>query len=186
MNKKVANAGHTVVKINKDSVSPILFCVTLIPLSKLLKNTGYSYEIYDNIINHLFYLDDLKLFAKNDQQRQGLLNTVKQFSYDIRKKFRQDKCAKAAFFRGKLLKAKDITLDTTTVIKYLETEESYQYLGVTERDGIQHSSMREKIRKEWLHRVRSIIRSELNACNRIDAISSLALSVVTYSFTIIN
>ena len=51
-----------------DSLSPILFCVTLIPLSKLLNNTGYGYKIYDNIINHLFYMDDLKLFAKNDQQ----------------------------------------------------------------------------------------------------------------------
>ena len=28
-----------------DSLSPILFCVTLIPLSKLLNNTGYGYKI---------------------------------------------------------------------------------------------------------------------------------------------
>ena len=34
--------------------------------------------------------------------------------------------------------------------------------------------------------VRSILRSELNARKRIDAINSLALPVVTYSFTIIN
>ena len=38
--------------------------------------------------------------------------------------------------------------DTTVVIKDLEPQESYKYLGVTEGDGIQHSSMREKIRKE--------------------------------------
>ena len=46
--------------------------------------------------------------------------------------------------------------------------------------------MREKIRKECFHRMRSILRSELNARNRIDAINSLALPVVTHSFTIIN
>ena len=57
-----------------DSLSVILFCVSLIPLSKLLNNTGYGYEIYDNTIKHLFYMDDLQLFAKNDQQLQGLLN----------------------------------------------------------------------------------------------------------------
>ena len=34
--------------------------------------------------------------------------------------------------------------------------------------------------------MRSILRSELNPCNTIDAINSLALPVVTYSFTIIN
>ena len=68
-----------------DSLSPILFCVTLIPLSKLLHNTGYGYEIYDNTIEHLFHMDDLKLLAENDQHLQGLLNIVKKLSDDIRK-----------------------------------------------------------------------------------------------------
>ena len=77
-------------------------------------------------------------------------------------------------------------LDTTMTIKDLEPEESYKYLGVTEGDGIQHSSMREKIRKEYFRRMRSVLRSELNARNRIDVINSLALPVVAYSFTIIN
>ena len=169
-----------------DSLSLILFCVALIILSKLLNSTGYGYKVYDNIINHLFYMDDLKLFAKNDQHLQGLLNIVKQISNDIWMEFGLDKCTKATFFRGKLLQAKNITLYTATIIKDLETEESYQYPEVTEGNGIQHFSMREKIRKECFRRVRSILRSELNARNRIDAINSLALPVVTYSFTIIN
>ena len=70
-------------------------------------------------------------------------------------------------FPWKLLKAKNCTLDTATVIKDLEPEESYKYLGVAEGDGIQPSSMREKIRKECFRSVRSILRSELNAGNRI-------------------
>ena len=105
-------------------------------------------------------MDNLKLFAKNDQQLQGLSNIVKQFSYDIRMEFGLDKRAKAAFFCEKLLKAKNITLDTTTVIKDLDLKESYKYLGITEGDGILHSSMREKMRKEYFRRVRSILRSE--------------------------
>ena len=131
-------------------------------------------------------MDDLKLFAKNGQQLQGFLNIVKQFNDDIRMEFGLDKCAKATFFRGKLLKAKNITLDTITIIKDLETEENYRYLGVTEGNGIQDSSMREKIQKECFRRVMSILGSELNARNRINAINSLALPVFTYSFTIIN
>ena len=131
-------------------------------------------------------MDDFKLFAKNDQQLQGLLKIVNQFSDDLRMEFGLDKCAKATCFRGKLLKAKNITLDTAAVIKDLELKESYKYLGVTERDGIQHSSMREKIWKEYFRTVRSTLINELNARNRIDAINSLALPVVTYNFTIIN
>ena len=97
----------------------LLFCfallsVALIPLSKLLKNTGYGDKVYDNTLNHLFYMDDFELFAKNDQQLQGLLITVKLLSDDIEMEFGLDKCAKATFVHGKLLKAKNITLDTTT------------------------------------------------------------------------
>ena len=76
-------------------------------------------------------MDDLKLFAKNDQQLQDLLNIVKQLSDNIRMEFGLDKCAKATSFRGKLLKAKNITLDTITIVKELEPEESYKYLGIT-------------------------------------------------------
>ena len=67
--------------------------------------------------------------------------------------------------------------DTRTVIKDLEPEKSDRYQGVTEGDGIRHSSMRAKIRKDCF------LRSKLNARNRIDATDFLALPVVKYSFT---
>ena len=50
--------------------------------------------------------------------------------------FGLDRCAKATFFCGKLLKVKKITLNTTTVINDLAAKEIYKYLGVTEGDGI--------------------------------------------------
>ena len=46
--------------------------------------------------------------------------------------------------------------------------------------------MREKIRKKYFRKVRSVNRSELNARNRINAINFLALPVIKNSFTIIN
>ena len=59
--------------IQRDSLSPILFCFTLIPHSKLLNNTGCGYKIYYNTINNLFYMDNLKRLAKNNRPLQGLL-----------------------------------------------------------------------------------------------------------------
>ena len=47
-------------------------------------------------------MDDLKLFAKDDNDLEGLLQTVKKFSDDIGMSFGLDKCAKATFKRGKL------------------------------------------------------------------------------------
>ena len=56
-----------------DSLSPLLFCMALIPLSQLLNSTGYGYKIMEKKINHLFYMDDLKLYAQNDGELEGLL-----------------------------------------------------------------------------------------------------------------
>ena len=169
-----------------DSLSPLLFCLSLIPLSNELNNTGHGYKIFNCVINHLFYMDDLKLFAKNDRDLEGLLCTVKQFSDDIGMEFGLNKCAKATFVRGKLTKKESVTLDLDTVIRELDPEETYKYLGVNEGDGINHSSMKEKVRKEYYRRIRLVMKTELNSKNRIEAINSLAIPVVQYSFNILN
>ena len=57
-----------------------------------------------------------------------------------------------------------------------------KYLGVDESDGIQHSKIKKKIRKKYNRRVRLILRTELNGRNKIEAINSLAVPVVQYSF----
>ena len=161
-----------------DSLSPLLFCLVLILHSNELNNTGYGYKTFDRTINHLFYMDDLKLFAKNDQDLEDLLNTVKEFS--------NDKCAKASFVRGKLPKTSSINLDIDTAIRDLEPEDTYKYLGVNEGDGINHASMKEKIRKEYYRRIRLVLKTKLNSKNRIEPINTLAVPVVQYSFNIIN
>ena len=66
-----------------DYLSPLLFCLSLIPLTNELNNTKYRYEIYEKATNHLFYKDELKLSANNNKEPEGLLSTVKQFSDDI-------------------------------------------------------------------------------------------------------
>ena len=55
-----------------------------------------------------------------------------------------------------------------------------------EGDGMQHATMKEKIRKESYRRVRLVTRSELNAINKVQAINTLAIPVVTYGFNIID
>ena len=78
-----------------------------------------------------------------------------------------------------------IELDNSTKIKELEHEEVYKYLGVNESNGIQHVTMKEKIRKECYRRVRAILKTELNSANGIQAINAFAIPVVTYSFCMI-
>ena len=90
-----------------DSFSPLLFCLPLVPLTSELATSGYGYKISNTsapIIN-LFYMDDLKLYSKNDLEQVGELRIVKQFSDDIAMEFELKKCAKASFKKGKLASA---------------------------------------------------------------------------------
>ena len=170
-----------------DSLSPLLFCIALIPLSMELNRSGYGYKLNNNKkISHLFYMDDLKLFCKDDSELEGLLKIVKSFSDDIGMEFGLSKCAKASFKRGRKVKTNNLDIDNSTLIREIDQEEVYKYLGVNEGDGIQHASMKEKIKKEVLRRIRLILKAELNSKNRITAINTLALPVATYSFNIID
>jgi hypothetical protein len=46
--------------------------------------------------------------------------------------------------------------------------------------------MRERLKKEYTRRLRMIVKSELNAKNKVTAIGTLAVPVLTYNFGIIN
>ena len=120
-----------------DSLSSLLFCLALIPLTTELNRTGYGYKISEKSINHLISMDDLKLFAKDDHELEGLLQTVKKFSDDIGMKFGLEKCTKVTFLKGRLEKSTSIKFDNSTKIKELEQEEVYKYLGINESNKIQ-------------------------------------------------
>ena len=47
-------------------LSPLLFRIALIPVSIELKNKKYGYKIETKKITHLFYMDHLKFYKKND------------------------------------------------------------------------------------------------------------------------
>ena len=49
-----------------------------------------------------------------------------------------------------------------------------------------NATMKQKLKKELVRRTRLILKTELNSKNRITAINTLAIPVITYSFNIID
>ena len=45
-------------------------------------------------VNHLLYMDDLKLYARSNKEIESLVNTERIFSDDNHMQFGLDKCAK--------------------------------------------------------------------------------------------
>ena len=95
-----------------DLLSPLLFVIIMIPLSLILrdKRAGYQLKKEGCKINHLLFMDDLKLYGKNSSQIDSLVQTVCSYSEDIRMKFCIDKCAVLEPERGRLVRSEGIEL----------------------------------------------------------------------------
>ena len=86
-----------------------------------------------------------------------------------------------SFKRGKKVSAEGIPLNDNQVIQDLDQGEMYRYLGMEEGEGVQHHKMKVKIRKEYTRRIKLVLKSELNARNKVAVINILAVPVILYS-----
>ena len=73
-----------------------------------------------------------------------------------------------------------------TTLKNWTRGKHIKYLGIEESFDIQHKNEKEKLKKEYLRRLRLVLGTELSAKNKIQANGSLAVPVLRYSFGIIN
>ena len=89
-----------------DSLSPLLFVLSMVPLSLILKkvNACYKWGKKEYKLNHLLFMDDLKLYAKSEEQTSTLVRTVYVFSTDIGMEFGIKKCGIFTMKRGKIVK----------------------------------------------------------------------------------
>ena len=81
--------------------------------------------------------------------------------------------------RGKVIKTDDIRLPDVQHMKDID-ETGYTYLGILETDKIKEKEMKEKFSKEYLRRLRLILRSKLNGRNKIMAVNTWVASVMRY------
>ena len=68
-----------------DALSPLLFIIAMMPLNHILRKciAGYKLSRSQEKINHLMYMDDIRLFAKNERELETLIHAVRIYSQDI-------------------------------------------------------------------------------------------------------
>ena len=126
-----------------DVISPLLFCIALAPLSFSLEREKLGYSLREGpVINHLLYMDDLKLFAKSEQQLETLVQITHNFSASMGIQFGFQKCASVIMQRGRQCSSSGITLPDG-LIAALKPLECYKYLGIYEADSINCSKAKE-------------------------------------------
>ena len=96
------------------------------------------------------YIDDFKLFVKNEKEQETLINTVRIYIQDIGMEFGIEKCALLVMKSGKWHLTDGIELPNQDKIRMLAENETYKYLGILEADTIKQVKMKNKIQKEYL------------------------------------
>jgi len=71
-------------------------------------------------------------------------------------------------------------------VVYEVKEDGYKYRGMLETDQIKHDEMKDKVKTEYLRRVRRVLQLKLNGGNTIGAINTWAVSPARYTAGIIN
>ena len=155
----------------------------MIPLSLILRRVKAAYEFSESKekINHLLFMDDLKLYSRSEKGLDSLIQTVRVFSEDIRMEFGIEKSAMLVMKKGKIVKSVGIELPDGKVIKSLQEGESYKYLGILEADKFLEEKMKLNVLKEYISRLRKILKSKLNGVNLIHGVNTCAVSLLSYS-----
>jgi hypothetical protein len=171
-----------------DALSPLLFIMAMAPISSRLNRMkkGYEMEKGEGMISHLLYMDDIKLYSKTEEGMKSMVNTLKMISEDFGMEFGLDKCAKVSLKRGKISEGGDLPLYDGTLIKELDEDRGYKYLGILQSDVNNKEKAKDIATKEYYRRIRLIMKSELNAGNSIRAINIWAIPVVRYTAGIVD
>lgn len=170
-----------------DCLSALWFCIAINSLSRLLNDSGYGFKIKKDRdemyqVNHLLYMDDLKLYASTKTHLNHLLTITKFFSDDIKMSFGIDKCKTITITRGKISPSAEPELFE---IGEMSQDDVYKYLGVMQSRRLEQRKVKQKLTNEVFGRIHKLAKSHLNGKNLFKAINTYAIPVLTYSFGII-
>ena len=123
-------------------------------------------------------MDDLKLYSPSEKGFDSLVQTVCVFS-EI------EKCAMLVMEKGKIVKSVGIELPNGKIIKSLQEGESYKYLGILEADKFLEK-MKLNVSKEYIRRLRKVLKSKLNGGNLVRGVNTWAVSLLRYSVAFVS
>lgn len=160
---------------------PPLSVICVIPITKALNKmkAGYTRSGGDLKINHLFFMEDLKLFSKNEREIDGLLSSVQLLSKYICMEFGIKKSGMLFLKRGKVARMEEVVLTSQEKVDEVALE-GYKYLSMLEYDKVKEQEMKQKLRNEYLGRTYLILRLKLNGRNKVKLINTCAVPLMRY------
>ncbi|XP_067950281.1 uncharacterized protein [Watersipora subatra] len=149
----------------------------------MLEKAPYRYQFKGSTkINHLFYMDDIKLCANKNRDIDSLIHHTLVYSKDLRMTFGIEKCRRLTLNKDYLMLRDGLRMPNGTI---KDIEEGYKYLGIMQSHINREAEVRHKAITEYKKLLRQVLRSQLNARNQVMARNTYLLPVITYPAGII-
>nr|CAH7731196.1 unnamed protein product [Callosobruchus chinensis] len=153
-------------------------------------NTDHGFNIRhqkvnQHKINHLLYMDDLKLYAATEVQLRELLRTTGVCTSDVRMEFAMSKCKALHINKGQWKNHPEQEIVAGQTLDNMDKNETYKYLGFNQSVKIDHTQVKGQLTQEFRDRLIRLLKTKLNSRNLTKAINTFAIPVLTYSFGII-
>eukprot|EP00957_Ditylum_brightwellii_P091243 6946877-Ditylum_brightwellii.AAC.1 len=138
----------------------------------MLSHTKAGFRIRKQFVLHLLYIDNLKLYAKNDEELACFDDLVKAFSKDIGMTYGLGMCTVLTLKNGN-----PITTNILPDIPKFDEQNGYKYLGIAESTDFLTQEVKQFVAKEYIVQIRKILLSRLTGNKMMTAICALAIPV---------
>ncbi|TWW78234.1 hypothetical protein D4764_11G0003550 [Takifugu flavidus] len=122
------------------------------PLSQIIT---YRYQFRSGTtVSHLLYMDDIKLYAKNERDIDSLIHLTRIYSKDIWMSFGLDKYERMISRRGKVITTDGVELPEGNIA---DLQDSYKYLGIPQANGNHEEAARRPATAKYCIKRRSLL-----------------------------
>ena len=165
-----------------DSYSPVGFCISEIPVCKLLQQSKVNRNISRT---HSLFINDLKQYQGNHEIIKKVNEIIVQASLDTGACYGVAKCAEIVFERGKMVRGEGLpVLEERMKTMDPDENEICKFLGVEQADGIKTKNVFERVKNEVRKRTKMLVETELNDANLICAINEKVIHVAAYPMNV--
>ena len=163
-----------------DSLSSLLFCLCLAPLSHALRELkGYKCATAEVPITHQLFTDDLKVYSRGEKRLGEPLEVVDRTSAAIGMRLGLRKCAVTHMAKRRIRSANYFLSGDREVVS-LNEGNVYKYLGVDKIFQPALSETKRRITQTYIKRLRKNMGSDLKVRHKVKATNVRAVSIFQY------
>ncbi|KAK6026014.1 hypothetical protein OSTOST_08071 [Ostertagia ostertagi] len=173
-----------------DTLSPLLFCIVISPISAKLRNCVTPYRTatgsltQDSIpleMNHQFYMDDLKVYTPKWEDVMLAKESIEKVAGELGLRMNPSKCAISS-----LNASEQLTLTPAMEeIPILGSNSLYKYLGAEQNILVNMEQMWKRVIDKAHSAARRIMLSELTVRQKVNGYNQVVIPKLKYAFSCI-